>query len=762
MSRRTLRRRRSAGQEHHLPPCIQNSISIPCEGTRRGRFQKVDAYPSIRTMDSHFDPTKDRANGWLASSVEADGRGRAFDMVKDNVLLAWQQIPHKDTLGFYGIGSPTHQPESVVFNRLISSCLAKVSGGVSRRHRPRNIQSPLSSIIPSPQICKPFVLNRQALQSQLQQMPHVQLQLDPRKALETFYCNGPTDPHVSFAINRRMEEVISRNQALKTDPKPNKKPHNERPRHWFCPMDCGEARNVWTQYEWAKYKLDPRPLNKEFREWLQRQKEQKSPEPKDYDELYKRFLKCFEPQSSPDPLCKIYEDCCKPKKPKENDNQGGADGHGGNGDGFKPGPPSGDDGKPNGEDKTGTGNENGNGDEITGEENDKEDRNNNNGDVGKENEKNRDNKKDTLKDKDKTKHKNKDKVTDEDKNKDKDTDEGEDKDKEKNKDKDMDIYKDTDRDKDKEKEKDTDKYIEKDKEKDKYKEEYKGKEKEKKNEKEKEKEKENEKEKEKDKDKDRGTKEEEDKHHENDKDIGEEKDIDEKLYEEIDKDKGKEDKLDKKKNQQPKPPTESEKGRPSMIPNLPWANEPQNPSDESATGETDVPAGYLETLEPEVPKDQLIVPPKRRKRYKCNKEDAGKRRKSCKPCPRPSCECRICHFQDRRDEPEAPFMRDMRRQEQRRQQRAYYRQMCHREYIRNRCCEEEYRAPPHKCDPICCDNFLCRNPRLAKHCDCLAAVQELQKLLSGAKDQQNYAGPLHCLENLRRRVCQRMCDCILP
>lgn len=105
-------------------------------------------------------------------------------------------------------------------------------------------------------------------------------------------------------------------------------------------------------------------------------------------------------------------------------------------------------------------------------------------------------------------------------------------------------------------------------------------------------------------------------------------------------------------------------------------------------------------------------------------------------------------------------MREMRRVEQKRQLRAYYRQMRHQEYIRDRC-KTEYRAPRHQCDPIYCSNFLCQNPRLAEHCDCLGAVQELQNLLSGSKDNEDHSRLLLRVENLRKRVCQRMCDCIL-
>uniref|UniRef100_A0A6P4EHE5 Uncharacterized protein LOC108042276 n=1 Tax=Drosophila rhopaloa TaxID=1041015 RepID=A0A6P4EHE5_DRORH len=668
-----MRRRRSACQEIDPPPTINNSLFVPCKEMWRGNIQ--DAW--IPMEESHCHTNKDETN-----SLGAEGRGRPFDMVKDDVLLAWQQSPHKDTLGFYGVGSPSQQPESVAFNQVLSDCLAKVSSGVTQLRRPKKEPPPSPRITPAgnimnPEICKPFILNRQALQTEMELMPNVKLQLDPRKAYESIYCNDPPDPHDPLGVNRQLEGEM--------DPKPKKEPHGLRRRHWYCPMDCGQAGNACTQYEWAKYKMDPRPYNKEFREWLQGQKEQQSPEPKDYNELYERFLKCFEPKPLPDPLCRTYNECCKPKKPKENEAQGGGDGHGGFGDGHRPGRPYPNKGKPTGVDKTGTGNgkedrgsgEGGEGADGTGDDKDKGDDKNKDGGVDKERDKNKDKTKDKDKDKDTTKDQNKD--TDQTKDKNKYTDKTKDKNKDKNT-----IGKYKGKDKGKGKGKDKDQNIYKD------------------------------------------------------------------IYEDIDKDKG--EGSDKKKNETPEVPRISDKGSPSMKPDFPWGNDPCGNDPQIPTTED------FETYKPEEPKDVLKVPPKCKQTEKSNKDDKG--RKSCEPCPPPGCQCEICHFLDRKD-PEAPFMRDMRRADQRRQLRAYYRQMCHREYIRNRCREEEYRAPRHKCDPICCDNFLCRNPRLAEYCDCLGAVQELQKLLSGAKDNQDYSKPLHCVENLRRRVCQQMCDCIL-
>jgi len=259
-------------------------------------------------------------------------------------------------------------------------------------------------------------------------MPYVKQQLEPGKAFETIYCSDPPDPSDPFEVKREFQIGISRSR----DFKPKKVPNDLRRRPWYCPMDCDEARNGCTQYEWARYKLDPRPHNKEFRVWLEEQRERKSSEPEDYDQLYERFLKCFEQKPSPDPLCKVYEECCKPKKSRKEDNQGGGDGHGGIGDGQQPGRPGEsppDQGIPNDGDKPGTGkekedNEKGNneGADDTSDNKDKGDGNDKNKVVEKDKQKNKfineDKDKDNVKERVVKKKKNKDINKDKDKDKD--------------------------------------------------------------------------------------------------------------------------------------------------------------------------------------------------------------------------------------------------------------------------------------------------------------------------------------------------------
>ncbi|EDV54677.2 zinc finger CCCH domain-containing protein 13 [Drosophila erecta] len=886
MHRKGLQAQRSAGRENDPPQFRRRDF-------QDYRSQRAETYSSIRTGKPHCDPNKNEEITRLANTLAADGSGRPFDMVKDDVLLAWQQSPHKDTLGFYGVGSPTHQPESVVFNQVVAACLVKVNGGGTQRRnsKPARKTSPRDMLAEknhTPQICKPLVLNRQALQSDLQQIPHVQQQLDPRKAFEALYCtDSPQVTRDSTRVARQLYTGISRAQVFDMEPATRRDPRGLRGtgRHWYCPPDCLEPRLGCTQYEWAKNKLDAHPLSKEA-------KEHKSPESMNYDQLYSRILKFFEQNHSADPLCESYEKCCRPKRSHGKDNQVPRDP-------SKPGKPLGDLGDPMGKGKRETGET----DKVTGgrdegtadkgdkgdgkdrnrvndkykpEVNDKEsDKNINNDkdiykekqknkDIAKENAKKGDTKKEQAKEigKEREKAKEKDKARENEKGKEKEKKKskkkkdkyketewergkeneyenerkkekeikrGREKEKEKEpereqdkeneeekveegeekKDRERETKKEQDSEKGREKENkmEIDKEIKKEKEKEKVKEkgeknekeqqvkEETGKEQGKVKEREigkeieKEKRKENEEEKgkvfnkeqDKEKQKEREIAIYKDKDKEKDKDR--EKDKDAEIDREKNQEKNKDNDHDKDKNQNKKKKKnkknediknevnkelenkkEEERERFSeerrrTQPDIP---EFEKPSKRGTTvDEFEFPGLELIKNDPVAPTGKLKVPPKRKKRDRDKNVCKDKPKKTCPPCPPAGCQCEICRFMDRPyNEQEAPFMREMRRAEQRRQLRAYYRQMCHQEYIRDRR-KPEYRAPKHQCDPICCSNFLCRNPRLAEHCDCLGAVQELQNLLSDAKDNEDHSKLLLRVENLRKRVCQRMCDCIL-
>ncbi|XP_043643677.1 myb-like protein X [Drosophila teissieri] len=955
MHRKALQGHRSAGREND-PPQFRR------RGCQDYRSQRAETYPSIPKGKPHCDPNKNEATTRLASNLAADGSGRPFDMVKDDVLLAWQQSPHKDTLGFYGVGSPTHQPESVVFNQVVAACLVKVNGGGTQRRiskqakksSPRDMLAEKNHI---PQTCNPFILNRQALQSDLQQIPHVQRQLDPRKACEVLYCtDSPQVTRDSTRVARHLYTGISRDQVFDMEPARRKDPRGLRRRHWYCPPDCIESRHGCTQHEWAKNKLDPHPLNKEFRNCPQEKEEHKGPEPINYDQLYSRILNCFEQKHCPDPLCEPYEKCCKPKRSHGKDNQGGGDSQ----------IPRGDLGDPTGKKKSERGQEGkdkvtGVRDEGTVDKGDKEDKedgkdknrvddrhkpkvtnkeSDNDGNRNKdkekyinndtedgintekkrdkeivnENAKERDKKKDQeieigkergrakekekSQDKEKVKKNKKEKYKkrekkrgtenekewewerekekenekgrknkrekekekenerkrkrememkkereikrEQDKEKGKENEEKNKREKEKEKErkrereqrehekeKDKEIEKEKQRDKEmikeidreienkKRREKETGKEKEREKENDMKKEhkkeiekEQKGKEQEKETEKEiekgKEKEKERKREQEnqkekgkevykeqviekqkereiginKDKEKEVGKFPEKGNEKNKDEDIGYEKDdpdkyknqnkqkdnikISKDINTEVDKVlENKEENNKPKRNKPEESPRFSETERRKTQPEIPSEGERERPSKRGTTVEEyEFPALELGKNEPVAPTCKLKVPPKRKKKKIWEKnvcKDTPE--KTCPPCPPAGCQCEICNFMDRPyNEQEAPFMREMRRAEQRRQLRAYYRQMCHQELIRDRR-RTEYRAPKHQCDPICCSNFLCQNSRLAEHCDCLGAVQELQNLL--AKDNEDHSRLLLRVENLRKRVCERMCDCIL-
>lgn len=862
-----MQRRRSAGRENDPPQLGRHD-------RQDNRSQRAETYPSIRKGKPHCDPNKNEATTRLANTLEADGSGRPYDMVKDDVLLAWQQSPHKDTLGFYGVGSPTHQPESVVFNQVVAACLVKVNGGGTQRRIPKQDKKPsprdtLAEKNRTPQICKPFVLNRHALQSDLQQIPHVQQQLDPRQAFGTLYCTDPNQvPHDSTRVARQMYTGISRHQVSNIEPARKKDPRGLRHPQWYCPPDGLEPRHGCTQYEWAKRKLDPNPNNNEFRHCPQGKDEHKSPEPLNYDQLYSRIIKCFEPKPSPDPLCEPYEKCCKPKRSHGKDNQGGGDSQIPKGP-SRPTKSSGDPGNPIGhgnrepgeEDKVTIVRDDGNGDRGD-KENDKDKNQFVNKDKPrvsiKENDNDGDQNNDKNKDKvvnfnqEENKYKNQDRYKNkEDKEKEREKKKRE-KAKEKKKGKDKETEKKREKvKKKKEKNKETGKGKEKARERDK--ENYKGierpREKEEGERKEREKEEEeNEIENENNKEKELGKEQEIEKfkererQHEKDKPMEREQEREEKgKQEEKERERGIEKEREKGKGKEKEVNKEHETGKQKEDKNrdkdqfpekgkekkqqkhkekykdedkikdmdleyekydrddikIPNNKKNKNKSNEDSKIEENKPNSNLPEVtsrffdipvdmefdktikrgtrvedyefpaleivrdEPAAPTCKLKDPPKKKKMKRIKKVCKDKPKKVCPPCPPAGCQCEICHFMDRPfNEQEAPFMREMRRVEQKRQLRAYYRQMRHQEYIRDRC-KTEYRAPRHQCDPIYCSNFLCQNPRLAEHCDCLGAVQELQNLLSGSKDNEDHSRLLLRVENLRKRVCQRMCDCIL-
>lgn len=69
-------------------------------------------------------------------------------------------------------------------------------------------------------------------------------------------------------------------------------------------------------------------------------------------------------------------------------------------------------------------------------------------------------------------------------------------------------------------------------------------------------------------------------------------------------------------------------------------------------------------------------------------------------------------------------------------------------------------APQRKVEPISCDDCFWRDPKLAEYCECLGALQNLQRLLGKDKHPIVNNELIFNLNDLRERVAQRMCEII--
>lgn len=668
------------------PPAAQRlpwpPAPYPCVVQRNAnsdtfQVRRSDTYPLIRTPES-------RCQGRLTNNRSTDGRGRPFDMEHDDVLQVWQQSPHKDTLGFYGVGSPAQQPESLKFNQLLAQCLDKASG--ITRQRPNKPQLPpqlrrVQSSKPSPsQPCPTLILNRWALQQEVQRMPHVQQQLTPQRATNSMYCWVNPDRKSPFGLREVHSQQKPLHNLNRQRPVAPNAPR--RTKVWYCPPCCVPS------------------LKSDLRN--QEAYDQPVPgEPKNYDELYNRLVTCFEPKE--DPVCKVYEACCKPKKNRGKDGGAGGTGGGAGGTGGAGGSGGGDgDGE---ESDYKIGRERGPGSGSVLRDGSNHSGSHGEGDGGREkvsrgnrgNRGDRGDNDDTVKREDKRR------------NEEGDSKDGKSK-----------VPNDTIKNKgdgvliEINKEKDVTRKIEKQK-----------------------------------KDKDgESTKSKFDS-------VRKDKNVKTSRDEPLKKDKNSNKDTNKEDFSIEDPPHFDEDVedykpvRPSSIraSRTPSRVQMEQPPEENI---------------PEIPKEPPVKKPtKKRGHSKEKKSDSPQQDKEkkppCPPCPPPDCKCEICTFMQRRHkEPEAPFIREMRRAEKRLQLRNYYRQMCHRSYLACRT-DEEYRAPLRKCDPIQCEDFFCGNTRLYEHCECLGAVQELQKLLKGTSNKRL----LDYVDNLCQRICQRMCDCIL-
>jgi len=149
-------------------------------------------------------------------------------------------------------------------------------------------------------------------------------------------------------------------------------------------------------------------------------------------------------------------------------------------------------------------------------------------------------------------------------------------------------------------------------------------------------------------------------------------------------------------------------------------------------------------------------PPRVDKGEKDKEEEAVK--DECPTCPPADCPCSICDCLYAQKLPVSPAMKKVFAQEKTRKMREYLRQMRHREYME--CAGQKPTAPQHKVDPISCDNCFCQDPKISEYCECLGALQHLQRLLGKKRHPIVNNELLFNLDDLRQRIAQRMCECI--
>ncbi|XP_017152846.2 collagen alpha-1(III) chain [Drosophila miranda] len=282
------------------------------QNCKTASFRPGETYPSIRTPVSRC--SREQTINWLADSIEADGCGRPYGMSNDDILQMWQQSPHKNTLGYYGVGSQVPKPEAVKFNQQITQSLQRANG-LKQRRKQLQLQGPRTlPTIGGKKIAasayKPYVLNREAIKAAIQKMPTVKKNLSPSQALTTVYCHK-SDPVDPFGVTKEKQQ---QQPELKMEHAPLKKTYGHRRPYRYCGWRCDEPKNKCTDYEWKKYKQDPRPCDEDLkREQKVAQEQTQVPEPRNYEELYLRLVKCFEALKVECPMCKVYAQCCNPR-----------------------------------------------------------------------------------------------------------------------------------------------------------------------------------------------------------------------------------------------------------------------------------------------------------------------------------------------------------------------------------------------------------------------------------------------------------------
>ncbi|KMY87301.1 uncharacterized protein LOC27206533 [Drosophila simulans] len=268
-----------------------------------------ETYPSILPPISKCDNAKTLK--YVEDAMEAN---KCKEYVKEDVLTVWNHSPQKESLVWYGVKSQYPSPQAVLYDRALKKSL-KAASLAPKPPKKSNIK-PKWQLQKKPPQPGAFVLNRRCLKAKLDRMPNIKRQLKSNNVFTWLHCPQPADPSNPFE-DSAVYPAISIEQAMDMA-KPEKPPkHGLRRKHWYCPPKCGEAESKCTDYEWAKYKMDPRPYNEAFQREIANQKALKQPEPRNYDELYKSLVTCFvqDPNGKND-LCEALEKCCRdPKDP---------------------------------------------------------------------------------------------------------------------------------------------------------------------------------------------------------------------------------------------------------------------------------------------------------------------------------------------------------------------------------------------------------------------------------------------------------------
>ncbi|KRJ97037.1 uncharacterized protein LOC6526293 isoform X1 [Drosophila yakuba] len=268
-----------------------------------------ETYPSILPPISRCDDAKTLK--YVEEAMEAN---KCKHYPKEDVLAVWNQSPQKESLGWYGIGSQYPSPQAVLYDRAVKKSL-KAASLLPKPPKKSNIK-PKWQLEKKPPQPGAFVLNRKCLTAKLDRMPNIRRQLKSTNVFSWLHCPQPADPTRPFEDSAGYP-AISREQAMDMVKPEKPAKHGLRRKHWYCPPKCGEVENKCTDYEWAKYKMDPRPDNEAFQREMAAQQAFKQPEPRNYDELYKSLVTCFvqDPDGKND-LCQALEKCCRdPKDP---------------------------------------------------------------------------------------------------------------------------------------------------------------------------------------------------------------------------------------------------------------------------------------------------------------------------------------------------------------------------------------------------------------------------------------------------------------